>query len=129
MGGKGEGEARSGAGAVNLSKDLNDWKEAGTTGAGGLTRIETTLKKVGDKTFVRIQGVYVDTTYKDGLAELKIKWGSDAYFAALRAVPELGKYLAIGENVIVVIKGKALIVGQEGQEKLTEDEAKAFFAK
>ena len=42
-------------------------------------------------------------------------------------MPELKKYLALGENVVVVIEGKALIVGEEGEEELTEEEIKKFF--
>jgi len=127
-GGAADAETRSGKGAVTFSKTLREWKDADTTSAGGMVRVQTTLKKVEGKTFIRIRGVWVDTDYKEGLKELKVKWGSDAYFAALRAVPKLNKYLAIGENVVVVLEGKVLIVGGEGKEKLSEQEVKDFFA-
>ena len=59
---------------------------------------------------------------------LKLKWASDAYFTALKAMPELKHYLALGESVVVVINGKALIVADEGVEDMTADDINAFFA-
>ena len=120
---------RSGERAVNLSQTMREWKDADREGGAGMTRVQTTLKRVGDKTFVQIHGVFVDTEYKDGLKELKLKWGSDAYFAALRALPKIKDYLSLGERVIVVIEGKALIVGDEGQETFAEAAVREFFAK
>jgi len=113
--------------AVELSETLREWKEYAGAGEAGLSRVEATLKNVAGKTFVRIRGVFIDTEFEDAMKTLKLKWGSDAYFAALRAMPELTKYLALGENVIVVVKGKALIVGEEGEEALSEQEITKFF--
>jgi len=120
-------ELREGKGAVQLSRSLRMWKEAQTAGEAGISRAATTIQKVGQKTFVQIGTVYVDTEFNEGAKTLKLKWGSDAFFAILRAMPELKDYLALGENVIVVVNRKALIVGEEGAEKLTEDEAREFF--
>ena len=118
---------RGGKGAVELSQAVRQWKESQSAGDEGLSRVEATLRNVGGRTFVKIHGVFVDTEFKEGMKTLKLKWGSDAYFAALRAMPELTKVLALGENVIVVVNGKALIVGEEGEEELSEEEARAFF--
>jgi len=112
---------------VELSRAMQEWKDSRTSGEAGLSRVEATLKNVAGKTFVRIRGVFIDTEFEEGMKTLKLKWGSDAYFAALRAMPELKKYLALGENVIVVVKGKALIVGEEGEEALSEQEIAKFF--
>ncbi len=119
--------ARSGPGAVRVSRTLRRWKEARRAGEGGLSAVRTRLRKAGDKTFVQLHGVFVDTEFKEGMKELKLKWGSDAYFAALRALPELKDYLALGEDVIVVIEGKALIVAEDGEEELREEDLRAFF--
>ena len=121
------GERPGGRSAVELSKAMRGWKESGGAGPAGLSRVEATLKNVAGKTFVRIRGVFIDTEFDEGMDMLKLKWGSDAYFAALRAMPELTKYLALGENVIVVIEGKVLIVGEEGEEELSEKEIRVFF--
>ncbi|MFP4027781.1 MAG: VIT and vWA domain-containing protein [Candidatus Brocadiia bacterium] len=123
----GKGADRDGKKAVQMSKAMRSWKESATTGEGGLGGVRTQIKKVGEKTFVRMHGVFVDSTFKEGMKELKVKWGSDAYFAAVEARPELKKYLAIGQYVIVVIDGKALIVGEGGKEDLSKKQIRAFF--
>jgi hypothetical protein len=99
------------------------------TGESGLVDMRATLTKVGDKTFVKFRGYWVDTALKEGMETVKVKWGSDAYFALLRAMPELKKPLALGENVIVVIGKKALIIGAEGKESLSEEEVREFTKK
>lgn len=63
---------------------------------------------VGDKTFIRIQGVWTDTVYDaDTMTTEKVTFLSDEYFALLDAQPELGPYLALGDRVIVVVDGAA----------------------
>ena len=125
--GAGRDELRGGKGAVQMSQALRDWKESQAGAEAGLSRVEATLKHVSGKTFVKIHGVFVDTEFREGMETLKLKWGSDAYFAAVRAIPKLKKFLALGENIIVVIEGKALIVGEEGKEEISEEEVTGFF--
>jgi len=127
----GDADLRTGGRAVELSESLRRWKQseaAGEGSLGGAAGVQATLKRVGEKTFLQIRGVHVDTEFSDALKTLKVKWGSDAYFALLRAMPELTDYLALGENVILVIEGKALIVGEEGAEELSKAEIKDFLA-
>ncbi len=121
--GRAEGEQ-----AVKLSEHLRVWKEADAVGSReeiGATRVQ----RVGDKTFLHIGGAYVDTAFTEEMDALTIKWGSDAYFAVLDAVPDVKDYLALGESLVVVISGKALIVADEGKEEMTADQIKAFFGK
>ena len=79
------------------------------------------------KTFVLLGGTYIDTAFEENMEILKLKWGSNAYFAALDAMPELKHYLALGESVVVVIKKKALIVADEGKEEMSAEDIKAYF--
>ncbi|MBS3764540.1 MAG: hypothetical protein KGZ25_14675, partial [Planctomycetes bacterium] len=123
----GRGADRGGKKAVKMSEAMRKWKDSSTSRETGLGGVRTQIKKVGEKTFVRMHGVFDDTAFKEGLKELKVKWGSDAYFAALDARPELKKYLAIGQYVIVVIDGKALIVGEGGKEEMSEKQIRSFF--
>lgn len=68
---------------------------------------EYPIKLVGDKTFYLADGRWIDSQY-DGKAETrKIEAFSDAYFDLLKSTPKLGKYLAIGERVIVVLNSTA----------------------
>jgi Ca-activated chloride channel family protein len=125
-GAAGTGAAPQEAGkAVGLSMSLRAWKEAEATTAAEAPVGK--LSRVADKTFLLIDGAYVDTAFNEKMEVLQIKWGSDAYFAVLDAMRELKDYLALGESVVVVINDKALIISAEGREQMTADEIKAFF--
>jgi len=120
FGGKLEGKD-----AVALSQTIRRWKDADGDDS-GLGRVRAGIKKVGEKTFLKVGQVYVDTELAEEMTSLRVTWASDAYFALLDAAPELTQYLALGENVIVVVGGKALIVGEEGKEELTDEEIQEF---
>ncbi|MCD6416789.1 MAG: VWA domain-containing protein [Planctomycetes bacterium] len=118
--------ARVGGGeAVAFSRKLKDWKAAEVVSEGAQ---QATVHRVGEKTFARLGQSYVDTAFTQKMETLKIKWGSDAYFNLLDALPHLTHYLALGENVVVVIGQKALVVtAEEGKERMTPDQIKEFF--
>jgi Ca-activated chloride channel homolog len=66
------------------------------------------VKYVGDKTFVLDQGVWTDTTFDpDKMTPTPVGFGSDDYFGLVAARPEWGKYLAVGDHVIVLLDGTA----------------------
>ena len=118
---------RGGREAVHISEAMRRWKRTRTADEGGLTQGETTVKRVEGKTFVRIRSVYVDTTYRKTLNTLKVRFGSPAYFALLHAVPEIKPYLGVGTYLVVVLKNRAVIVGEEGTSDLDETKIRGFF--
>jgi uncharacterized protein YegL len=63
---------------------------------------------VGNKNFVNQSNVWVDVDYDaNGKgAEIKIKAFSDEYFALIEADKDIAQYLALGEEVVIVWKGK-----------------------
>lgn len=76
------------------------------SGAGGSGLMIQTL---GEKTFMLKEGVWTDTTYdeaKNGKPQ-QVTFGTDAYFKLLGEKPELVKYFSLGQQVLVVIDGKA----------------------
>jgi len=96
-------ESLSGAGSVSRAKDIGALKESKVVSAPKLKSV----KHVGDKTFYLQKGVWVDSEYKKGARTQDIKYLSKEYFELLKKEPELGKYFAVAENVIVMFKGKA----------------------
>ncbi|MEZ5422978.1 MAG: VWA domain-containing protein [Pyrinomonadaceae bacterium] len=66
------------------------------------------VKKVGAKTFYLLNGIWTDSdfTQKAGLDEVKLTFGSDEYFDLVSQQPDLAKYLSLGEQVVIVWKGK-----------------------
>ena len=75
----------------------------GDVANGGATAVNEVVKLVGSKTFVLRDGVWMDTTYdSDVMTPQTVGFASDTYFDLLTAVPDLGQYLALGSQVLVV---------------------------
>ena len=66
---------------------------------------------MGDRTFLLSNGVWVDTTFDSTkTAAESVAFGSARYFALLAAHPEIGRYLALGDRVTVMLDGKPYAV-------------------
>ena len=101
--------AESGAGAVALSKDAKKMKEEVRLGGGDDEALRAGLvKKVGLKTFYFQNGVWIDSEFKEEskLPEIKLTFASDAYFDLVIKEKDLAQFFSIGEQVVLVWKGK-----------------------
>jgi len=56
---------------------------------------------VAGKTFIRKSNTWVDAEHRDKSPTVVLQYASDQYFALLAKYPDLGKYFAIGKDVIV----------------------------
>ncbi len=117
------GQANGGVLGVRASKEASDLKvsdawAAGSHGwaagvAGQITATsqagpaEPLIRPVGGKTFYFDNGRWTDSEYDGKAPAKKVRAFSDDYFELLRATPELGKYLALGSRVVLVL-GKAV---------------------
>jgi Ca-activated chloride channel family protein len=74
------------------------------------------IQFVGSKTFINRNGVWMDTAYNaDTMTPQQVGFASDTYFDLLTASPEMGQYLAVGEEVLVVFGGNVYqVVAGEG---------------
>ena len=59
--------------------------------------------------------------------ELKIKYLYDAYCNLIKAFPDIKDYVAIGENVKLVINGKLVTISDEGEENMSIESLKEHF--
>jgi Ca-activated chloride channel family protein len=59
------------------------------------------VRRVGGRLFVRSDSVWTDASHRDSLKVVAVAPYSDAYFALVRALPEIAKYLAVGDQVVV----------------------------
>lgn len=66
------------------------------------------VNKVGDKTFYMRDGVWVDSEFKpeSKLPETAVEFGGDEYFALIKREPQLARFFALGERVVVVYRGR-----------------------
>jgi len=95
----------SGSDAINLSRAIQEYKQQDR-----IREDSAHVRRVGDRTFYFINGVWVDSSYKEGMKEIKLAFASDEYFKLLEKKPELKEFFAIGEKVIVCLNDKVAYV-------------------
>jgi Ca-activated chloride channel family protein len=101
--------SESGAGAVTLSKDAKKMKEEVRLDGGDDEALRAgVVKKVGLKTFYLQNRVWIDSEFKEEskLPEVKVTFASDAYFDLVTKDKEIARYFSVGEQVVLVWKGK-----------------------
>ena len=108
-------KAQSGADAVSLSKRVREQKENSYVLDGTDEAVQAgVVKKVGTKTFYLENGVWMDSEFKEGssMPEVKLRFAEDKYFDIVAREKELAQFFALGEQVVVVWKGKVYRVTQ-----------------
>ncbi|HVF66012.1 MAG TPA: VIT and VWA domain-containing protein [Pyrinomonadaceae bacterium] len=102
-------KATTGEYAVRESKRARAQQEATRAdGADDEVVSSSSVNKVGDKTFYMRDGVWVDSEFKpeSKLPETAVEFGGDEYFALIKREPQLARFFALGERVVVVYKGR-----------------------
>jgi len=100
-----------GADAVTASKVMSELKASPAPMTSNKPQwledsgIKAEIKYIGTKTFILKKDVWTDTEYEPEMKVKEIKYGSDEYFSLLSKEPALGKFLALGKNLIVCYKG------------------------
>lgn len=114
---------RTGAEGVAVSKTVKDKREKEV-----LDRDDrSNVTRAGGHTYLWIDEAWVDADYKGTEKVLKVKYLSEAWFTLVRVKPELRDALSVGDRVIVVVaRGKAVVVSADGADKLSEAEIRAF---
>ena len=100
-----------GAAAVKKSVDQNRLRETDVVQDASTAPLHT----VGDKTFLYRNGGWVDTQYESTLPSEAVVFASERYLQLLSQHPDWGRYLALGQDVIVVLDGRAYHFGPEGE--------------
>jgi Ca-activated chloride channel family protein len=108
---KSTADMSSGQGAVLASKDAKKKQESvSVTADDEVIRVDgqIAVKKVGIKTFYLENGVWIDSEFKEEakMSETKLQFASNEYFDLVTKEKELAQFFALGEQVIVVWKGK-----------------------
>ncbi|NLC55806.1 MAG: VWA domain-containing protein [Armatimonadetes bacterium] len=101
----GAAPAASGPAAVSAARQVRAAKEAARADGG-----YQSVRHVEGKTFRLSDGVWTDTAYRPEMPRRAVSFASDDYFALLAKEPKLARYFALGERVIVVWQGEALVV-------------------
>ena len=112
-------ESADGKAGIAVAKKMREMKESN---AG--PKDSEPVRVAAGRTFIYRSGGWVDSEGSAAAKQLKVKYLSDAYFALLKAKPELKAALALGDRVLVVVgTGKAVVIdpkeGETSAEKLT----------
>jgi Ca-activated chloride channel family protein len=102
-------KATTGEYAVRESKRARAQQDATRADADDeVAPLSTSVSKVGDKTFYMRDGAWVDSEFKAEakLPETALEFGGDEYFALIKREPQLARFFALGERVVVVYKGR-----------------------
>jgi Ca-activated chloride channel family protein len=107
---------KSGSGAVQFSIQQNTMQANAIAVASEdkderqqiLLRNTNQSQFVANKSFINQQGVWIDAEYseKAQVPEVSVKFGSDEYFRLVARETGIAQFLALGEKVVVVWKGK-----------------------
>jgi Ca-activated chloride channel family protein len=107
---------KKGAGAVQLSVQQNSMQMNTQVVAADdkdereqiVLRNSAQNQFVANKNFINQSGVWIDSEFSADakMSETSIKFASDDYFKLIEREPELAQYLSLGEQVVVVWKGK-----------------------
>lgn len=124
----------SGVGAVNRAKASQALRSGAMapqsyTSSDGREQMITSVVQAGARTFFKKGDLWVDSEYEGKTDPLKVKRFSDAYFKILHRLPDVGKYLAIGDEVIFLVSGSAVHICDEGTTDVTESELDALIGR
>ena len=110
--------------AIAMSQAVRKMKEQ-TEGE----RVSDPVRSASGRTFVYRNGGWIDTEGQSGTTKsLKVKYLSDAYFALLKARPDLKAALALSDRLVIMVgKDKSVIIEPTAGE--TKAEAVAAFLK
>lgn len=72
------------------------------------------LRRVGGRLFLRRDGVWTDAALRDSLKVTRVQAFSDAYFALVRALPELAGWLGAGDEVVIAGRRASVRIGATG---------------
>lgn len=107
---------RSGAGAVTLSIQQNSMQSNTFAVAADdreekdqiLVRNSVNNQFVANKNFINQGGVWIDSELSEPqrLPEVTVKFASDEYFRLIETNRDLAPYLSLGDQVVIVWKGK-----------------------
>jgi Ca-activated chloride channel family protein len=112
-----------GDGGRRLSARLRTMREADRTEADDAL----TARFVAGRTFTRSGAGWTDSRFRTGMRTLRLRAMSAAYFALLRARPDLASALALGDTVTVTLDNdRAIIVDPTAPADLGADQVTNF---
>lgn len=112
----------TGAKAIKVSQYTRNMKEVSVP----KEEIES-VRAIGSRTFILRDKIWTESTYTKVTKTLDIKYLSNAYFKILSNKPEIGKYLALGKNIILLVNNVWIKIGESGKSDLSTSDLRKLF--
>lgn len=107
-----------------LSRRLREMRSAERADA-----VPSASRFVAGRPFRQVRGVWVDSRYRRSMRALRLRAGSAAWIALLRARPDLRAALALGDRVAVSVgDDRAVIVEPTAPEDVPPDQVERFLS-
>ena len=124
----------TGGEAIDQSKTLKAYSGAqiapqGYLDSEGREQKMTGVVQTGNRAFFNKNGLWVDTEYEGKSEPIKVQRFSDAYFKLLAQAPQVGKYYALGDEVIFLLNGRAIQIADEGKTDFTQAELNTIISR
>ncbi len=117
-------KSKDGRAGVEAAMALRQLKEADKAGGG---RAAASRKAAGTR-FYLYRDMWVDERFEAENAVTSVKFGGEAYFKLIEKEPKLIEALKLGTEVVyVTAAGKALVICEKGEEKLTDAQIEELF--
>jgi Ca-activated chloride channel family protein len=84
------------------------------------------LRRAGGRMFAELSGVWTDVNHGDTLRVTTVAPFSKAYFAIVRALPELGPSLKVGDTLLVAGRRVSLKIAAGGRDTMSDTEVREF---
>ncbi|MCX6032605.1 MAG: VIT domain-containing protein [Chloroflexi bacterium] len=108
--------ARAGEQAVQRAEAEKALSSSDQAAAPAPGKAADQVKQVGDKTFLLVNGVWQDTAFDASRSQAEsVAFGSERYFQLLAQTPEIGRYLALGDRVTLLVAGRAYAISPDGK--------------
>ena len=123
--------AQSGAAAFDLARQSGQMSKVATLAEedrAAADKLESygagakDLRRAGGHVFTEVSGVWTDVNHRDSLRVVSVAPYSKAYFAVIRALPELAPGLSLGEQVLVTGRRVSIKFSVGGRDTLRESE-------
>ncbi len=116
----------AGQGGRALSRRLRSMREAERSHDASTSR----TRFVQGRAFHETDGAWVDSRFQRNMRVLRVRYGSQAYFALLRERPELRSVLALGQRVTVSLDARrAVSIEPDGPAGVSESELRRFLGR
>ena len=114
--------------AASAMRGAQTLSQADAAAAPALQNEGIISRRVGTRTFILRDSVWSDARFTDGTRVVKVQPYSEAYFALIRELPDLGPAFALSERVLVRGTNVAIALEADGSARLSAAEIKSIVA-